>query len=198
MWAEITVDCKKELPANLRTAFEARLGHSYDGKQALEVTILKSNNHIVDHIIFARLDDKRVYLVQAPDVSLLTIHIESTVKTDDIRELRRAIEYVLSRIESFLKGSRNKVKNMKVLIYAEGNYLQTGTYMTRWEIVKDKFKENVLLKIYIPVSTFALSLLLNYDVKKAGINALAAVIAALLWVVIEVMLFKRKIAYKEE
>lgn len=64
MYAEITIDCKKDLPRNLQKAFEARLGNPFDGKQVLDATILKGTDYIVEDIVFARLEDRRVYNYQ--------------------------------------------------------------------------------------------------------------------------------------
>lgn len=199
MWCEITIQCKKDLPRDLGTALEERLGTSDDKRAALDAINWSRSYDLIAQVVYARLGPNgKVFLIQSPDLSSLKIHTESVIANSDIRVLRDAVEDVLFMVKKFLKAHKNRCIEAKALVHAEGAFLQTGKLVSRREMFRSAIKKNVLLEVYIPASTLVASFVLDYDLPQSAMNLLASATAVCLWFIIQVALYERKMVYAED
>jgi hypothetical protein len=182
MWAEIYLHAKNDLPANLATALSTRIQTTPNIQAAIDATTWAGETDSdLPVVIAAHQSVTLTCLLFSPDVRTLRAHVESSIDKSDLRQLRKSAEEVGTRLLEFLGHANNKATDLKIYIYAENNHLQTGERRSWWRRFADSIKQDFLVKIYVPAATFLASIILGYEVTKAGFNVLAAVCAMLVW-----------------
>ncbi len=198
MYSEITVSCEQDLPIGkeLTEALEKRLGPSHNKLGAVYST--KHFNRLFrSQVIYAHSSPDKVYLIQHPEISTLKIHIESNIKKEDLRELKKSIEETISYLEDFLKAQKITHKEIKAIINAEDYHIATARVISTVTILKKTFNDNLLTEIPFPIITFILNLSFKRDVLTSALGAGAATLAAISLIVLKV-LFSKKLVYSEE
>ena len=66
-----------------------------------------------------------------------------------------------------------------------------------WGKLQQAIKDDLLVKVYIPVATFVASVLMRYEIEKSIFNVLVAFAAMILWAVISATFLKEPFHYKE-
>lgn len=197
MWAELIITVNRDLPSNPGASLAKRFSHQIAAAEAIDLTVWQGNYDWVDQVVFAQRQHDFVFLVFAPQARTMKVHVESTIKKSSLFQLRRFVDELTETMSDYLRYNDNGIKRVKALIYAEGDHLQSGERPSRWERIRDGFRENFLVKLYIPVATFVATLLLGDDVEKALINVVAALVAVVLWVVGKAFLEKTEFRYGE-
>jgi len=97
-------------------------------------------------------------------------------------------------------SEKSALKDVRVIIGTKEGDLQEARRLGFLKRLLQSATENVPTKVYVPIATFCATFLLQggeADIKKAAINALAAVGATLLWILLDALLFKPSIKYSE-
>lgn len=88
-------------------------------------------------------------------------------------------------MDRFFKHHSNKTKNLSVVIWDGEDEIQTGARLSSPSRLKRIIVErHTYTEIYVPVMTYVLSVLAGYGQPTALLQALAALLTMLLWVVI--------------
>ena len=192
MYSEIKVQTKQNVPKNLKASLEEHFGSSEDVVTTIDLTCFSGSHDFVDRIVYAYVNGNRVFLVFEDDVNTLRFHIENIQDKDKIDTLKLHISDTFSQIRSYSKRKKLRIKNAKSQIYSESSHIITGVYYTKIQSLSKIFKDDLFTKIYIPVVTFMLSLMMNYDLEKSIFNVLVAVGATFL------LLFYKAISSDDE
>lgn len=198
MHAELTIECDKELPANIEEALAARINKTVEKKVAMAATFWKTASDKEDLVLFCHLFNELVYLVFKPDIQTLKVHIENTSDKTNIRLLKKHIEEVARKFEQFVGYNHNKINRMEVTIWAEQRDFQSGTKQSYFDKLKEGVKSNIGTEIYVPIAAFVISLIRNKQVADSAINAIIAFIAAIFWIALTVWLSKETFSYSED
>jgi hypothetical protein len=198
MWAELTVQAKRDLPIAIEDVLKERFGPTADKRTTIDATVWRGDYSQEGRIVFARLSNSAAFLFYRPEARTLKVHIDNTYKKSKLKTLRRDIEQQATEIERFLKYCRNKANELKFVIWAEDDDFQTGTKLSLWSKIKKSVKEQVLTKIYVPIATYGLSVALSYEQEKALFNVLAAIGAVVLWVLIDAIFIMKSFEHVEE
>jgi hypothetical protein len=198
VWAELTVQAKKDLPENLEAAFKQRFSSPADIRRAIDATVWQGDYSAEDQIVFAHLSNSRVYLVYRPESRTLKVHIENTYEKSKLRTLRRTIEELATQIERFLKHHGNRMTDLQIVIWAEDDDFQIGTRLSWFGKLKRSVTEHALAKLYVPVAAYVASILLGYKTDAALLNVLIAILAVALWVIIAATFIMNSYEFKEE
>jgi hypothetical protein len=198
MWAEIYIRTKNDLPTNLTASLSERIKATADVRGAIDATTWAGQYDYESEIVLAQRSNSLVLLVFSDGKRELRIHVESTIDKSDLRQLRKCAEEVAIRALDFVRHSINSAEEIKISIYAENNYLQTGERSTWWQRFIKSVKEDLLVKLYVPAATFLASMTLGYEIKRAGFNVLAAVFAMLVWALISASIVTSTFTYSEK
>ena len=199
MFGEITVECKRDLPAELGSALAVHLGLPSDTKCAIDATINAGVYDLVSEIVYPRLVPKDlVFLISRPSISSLKVHVESLWVKNDLVLLKESIDDVWQRLSKFLTANGNGWMSCKALIYAENASLLRGKLVTRRDMVGHTFRKHAPTHVFVPCATFVLSLLFRYNLRQALINVGGAAIGLSVWFVIKTAAYKPGFVYLEE
>ncbi|MFM0656078.1 hypothetical protein [Paraburkholderia sediminicola] len=129
----------------------------------------------------------------------MKIHIEST-RRSTLKGMRREIDDTISDMKRLAKSSETRVKSIRAVISVDDCELQ----QMRPRSFRDKLvvsaTENMWPKVYVPLATVGVTYLTDptgTDFKKAGLNALIAIAATAVWVVVDALVLQPTIAYSE-
>jgi hypothetical protein len=114
--------------------------------------------------------------------------------------MRREIDDTILDMRRLASSAKTRVESIRAVIGVDDCELQ----QMRARSFKDKLvvsaTENMWPKIYVPLVTFGVTYLTDTtgtEFKKAGVNALIAVAAMMVWVVVDAVLLQPSIAYSE-
>lgn len=167
-------------------------------RAAIDATTWAGQYDWESQILLAHRSQALVFLVFSSDVRSLRVHVESTVDKSDLRLLRKCIDEVYAQVLDFVRHSINVASEVKVSIYAEDNHLQTGERLSWGQRFTKSLREDFLAKVYVPVATFGASLGMGYEIKRAGFNVVAAVLAMLVWSLISASIVTSTFVYSEK
>lgn len=198
MWAEIYLRTKSDLPVRLAQELASRITATSDVRAAIDATTWAGQYDWESQILLAHRSHALISLVFSPDVRTLRVHIESAVDKSDLRLLRKCVDEVSAQVLDFVRHSINGVSEIKVSVYAEDNHLQTGERLSWWQRFTKSLRDDFLVKVYVPVATFAVSVGMGYEIKRAGFNVIAAVFAMFVWSLISASIVTSTFTYSEK
>lgn len=198
MYAELVVQTRRNLPADLAFVLREQWGAGAEPGDVIRHTALKDHGGWLHLVRYAQITSSNVYLVFTPDQRTLKLHLEGGPHARDLRTLRALVDEETRRIRTLLSRQGNLEAGCRVRLYAEGMHLQTGRLLPAMERVGEVLRANVAANLYVPVSAFSLSLLLEYEVREALHNVGAALLALLLWVAGAIIFAKPGYQYTEE
>jgi hypothetical protein len=182
MYAELVVHTERNLPRELASVLAEQWGPGVEPSTAVALSTLADERGWMHLLRYAQITSNAVYLVFTPDPRTLRLYIESTALSSDLKHLRLLVEAETRKVRTLLERQGNAGKRFEVQIFAEDTYLQTGSLRSWRERFAGEMREHVVTKLYVPLSTFLLSLPLQYEVRQAMFNAGAAIFALLVWV----------------
>jgi len=196
MWAEVIVRTRRDLPNNLRDALAVHFTARVEVRRAIDATTWHGNYDWEDQVVHSHLSNSLVFLIFSPEVRTLKIHVESAFLKSDIRALRGSVEEIERHITQFLNHNKNGAQQTRVAIYSEDNHFQTGKKLTWLGKLGEATRESLLVKLYIPIATYVASLLMNYEPGRAAFNVLAALVALILWILIDASFIRPSFRYE--
>ena len=196
MWAEIIIRCKRDLPANLASALRVRFDDQTDLKTAVNATFLKDNAAIANLVIYGQISSSRIILVFRPESRTLRMHVETALKKESLRGLKREVEGVIGEIDSFVRQYDNKPKDTTMVIWGNDDEIMYGNVNSWYNNLKTSLLEDVIIKSVVPVVTYIISFLMDQEPKKALVNAIIALSSLLLFAIIKSFI-SPKSKYKE-
>jgi hypothetical protein len=196
MWAELSIRTKSNLPQDLGH----RLGKYFqdslaDQQGALEKTALEPE--LLPQILIARRTKGAITLVLSSDLQKIKVYIDNSVGSKTLEPLKREVEAVREDLNRFLPTCGTAIEELTVLIGAEGDTLFVGEYLGFIGRLKEAFKDHAVAKLYVPIATYLASLIVGLDQPKALLNVVTAIVALVLWVIIDAAFLRRAFAYKD-
>jgi len=150
-----------------------------------------------DDVLFACADHTRRFLVYLEGPRQLRVHIEHPLNSNKLETLKRTVENVSDSFCAFLNAHYNEAKQAKIVIWVEDNDFLLGKRTTVGGRVRSSLLDNVWTKIYVPIATFFISAMMEYEVKRSAFNALASIGALLLWTIWDVFVSRKAYEYEE-
>jgi hypothetical protein len=200
MWAEVTATFEKDLSPDTEEILIGRLGQAASFEECASHTSLSTLPNIIAQVKFAKLSNSSARLYFRDEARVLKVHIES-ITSQSLKAIRREIDDSISDMRRLGKSEKSNLRDIRAVIgTSDGAELQEARSQRFGQRFKASATDNVPTKLYIPVATFLASLMLDWasaDVRKALLNALVAVVATLIWVVIDAAMFKPEIKYSE-
>ena len=197
MYAEITLRCKRNLPNDLEATLHQSLLDAVDPETAMDATIYKDQHDFAGQIIYAYHTLDLAFMIFHPAARELKIHVEKPTQKGHLRSLKVQIDTVITRIDAYLKENDNRAASLSVLIVSDGDHVVRGSRHKWWQRVTASVKEDVLVKLYVPFATFIASLLFEVEIDKALFNALVAVIAMVIWVLLSALFIRKSFSYED-
>lgn len=192
MWnAEILIEAKRDLPSNLTAELANRVSNNTDHQSVLKNTIHKDSDFLGSSIVCSFRDQHVVYFMTKSDARTLTVHVERLNKKESVRELKNSVLQVIHRIEVFLKHCKNAIKKVEGDILNHFDRELTCTRRTFWTRLIQSLQSNILSKLYVPVATVVASLIMDVELNRAIFNALTALVALTIWLVIDATIAER-------
>ncbi len=102
MYAELRIRTDKDLPVDLGVALERRFTATADKIAVIDATVLRGVIE-EDEVIFASRNSSRVFLVKNLEARFFEVHLEKSLKKDDLKGLQQRIEQVIKSMEEFLR-----------------------------------------------------------------------------------------------
>jgi len=183
MWAEITLRCKRDLPADLASALQSRFHNQADLHTAISRTFLKDNDAISDIVIYPQISSSRILLVFKPESRTLRMHVEAILRKESLRVLKRETEGVIEEMESFVRLHHNKTREIQIVIGGNDDDIMTGMKSSLATRIKRLVLDDVVIKLIVPAVTYVVSALTNQDASKALTNAIVAFCALMLFTI---------------
>lgn len=196
MRAEVTITFKNDLTTNTTKLLSDHFGTSENIPACANKTSLGGLAIIVNRIEHATINNNGVCLFFREELRVIKVHVENIVG-GNVKSLRREIEDIISSMKRLAKTHSTKLDDAKAVISCEEGELQEAEMQTYFDKLKVSAAENIPTKIYVPLATFIASYWFDGDPKKALLNALVAIVATLLWVTIDALLFRDSFKYKE-
>jgi len=193
VYAELTIQSKKDLPEELKVVLPKRFGDPSDKARAINATTFPKD--FEEGIVYQKHTPQRVFLVLQDEASTLKVHIEDAEDKTQLPRLQSHVEEIAMQMERFLKHQRNRTAKMRIVVTEGVSTIQTGAKLNWWNKLKLSITENALPKIYVPVATFVASILVGYE-DRALLNVLAALVAMALWVVLDTTFIAKSYKYK--
>jgi hypothetical protein len=183
---------------DLPEALAGHFGPSADPDEALALTIWRGHPVPAQDPVLARLDHERVLIVREFDVSTLKLHIEMLLNPNDLPGLKRtASEYATSML-AFLKRHKLRCERLTVHICdTQGHSLATGRLHRKRDVVLSAVKDRWWAGIAIPGLTLLVRLAFSFDLKDAGVSAAAALVATILFTVLQSTIHDPKVQYDQ-
>jgi hypothetical protein len=196
MFAEITLTAAEPLPRSLEA--EARAWFQ-------RVALLKGvpspesgggqPEHAAGGAIVERIADPRVLLYRSSARSLKA-HVELVAGKPTLRRLKEAAEEAASELAGFLAEIGGRAATLRIRIYAEGELLETGRRHAWSARLARSARTEVPGRRVVPLATFLASLSFGQDVQRAVVNAAAAVIGLVLWLLTSTTLERSEYKYE--
>lgn len=188
MWhAEIIIETRKDLPPDVQALLRQRVSQNMNHAAVLQETVHRNSRFLNQSIVCSFRDQTSVFFVTMSDVRTFTVHIERTDKRLPVRELKVSVLQVIRRLESFLKHHGNGVRRIDGEVFAAENKEMVCTSHTFVDRLKKSLLSNLPSKIYIPVATVVASYSLDAHLERSLFNAVVALVALGIWVVIEAL-----------
>lgn len=199
MYAELVVQTERNLPRDLAASLREQWGPGADVPAAVALSALNDSHGWASSLVrYAQITSSAVYLVFTPDTRTIKLHVESTVQNNHLRLLRGLVDDETRRMRTLLARHDNPACSFTAHLYTENAHLQTGSMFTRAGRIVEEVRTNVVSNLYVPVSAFVLSLMMDYDVRQALYNVAAALLALFVWVVGAAVFTKAGYHYREE
>lgn len=188
MWhAEMIIKTRSDLPDDLAARFAERIPGTHDHASVLRDTIHRDSAFLTDCIVCSFRDQHVVFFITKSDARTLTVHIERLDKKAPVRELKASVREVIRRVESFVRHHKNRVKGIDGELFAVGNKELNCVRRSFLVRLGNAFKSNLLSKAYVPAATVVASLVLGTRLEQSLFNALVALVALAIWVLIEAL-----------
>lgn len=181
MYCEVSIICKKDLPADLSSRLQTFFSH-VPSPQSLSVataTFPPGSDYIVQ---YGSISPAIIFAVWRGGPSELKAHVRSTINQDSYPELKRCIRDVRKSLVTFLKRSNNSEVMTKVQIWNGDQYLLSGTSKTALEQIKGIALDRLLYKVASVVAIFSFSYVFTTDWKKSLINLIAIILVSFVWI----------------
>lgn len=187
MWAELQIETKRDLPAQLGHTLAAYFNRSSPVLAALRATRWGQNYQPGDEddVVYANSDPLRVFLVYQEGPQSLRVHIENYLNKNKLETLKRSAERISEQFCGFVKRNKGGIRGLSIVVWVEDNDYLHGARTSLLHRLGRSLTDNLWTKTYVPIATFLASIALHNDVKKAGFNVAAAVLAMLLWVLVD-------------
>ncbi|MEO8210343.1 MAG: hypothetical protein ABI840_07255 [bacterium] len=187
----------KDIPSNFNCDLEKYFNKSAVINDAIGKTTYKDSydSSWGIRIIYAYDSHDKVYLIFSIDKRTIKIHVENAKIKDKIDLLVKNVNETFEQFKEYLNSKEIGIKNAKSYIYSENSHLITGEYITKKKRILGLLKEDIPLKIYIPVVTLLMSYLLGNDLQKSFFNAIIAFGAAFVWLLIETLKSRNELKY---
>lgn len=187
MYAELTIWTNRELPADLGTALGGRFTADTDKRGVIDATVFKGDYSQENDIVFSSKDRYRVFFVEKPEEDMLKIHLEKSLKKDDLKDLKLRTERLIESLENFLKDHSNGTSRLEIEIWSDkSDSIQTGKKISLlgkfWQSLREEYKASLVAPFAVLIASFLLSPE-PQRVAFAVFNFVVAVITVLLFVV---------------
>jgi hypothetical protein len=196
MYSEIKIQIKQNVPNNLKAAFEEHFGISDDILSVMSLSTFAENLDLSEKVIYAKNVHNYIFLVFNDDVKSFKFHVENQTNKERIDLLKINIADTFSQIQVFTKSKKMSIITARSQIYSESSHIITGIYDNKIQMIYKLFREDLVTKIYIPVVTFIMSIVLNYDLEKSIFNVLIAVIATSVLLIYKGLASENELKYK--
>lgn len=195
MYTEISIRIKNQFPNDLKGELEKSIGVCADISNSIDLTEFKGQTDFSVRVKFAFISNDKVFLIFLDDSSSIRIHVQSSRNSTNLTSLNKLVEDTFNSIKRFLKDNHLEIENATASVFVESSYIIRGEYKTRKKVFIDLLKKDIPLKIYIPLVTFIVSLILGYEIEKILYNVLIAIGASVLWLVVETIRTKTELKY---
>ncbi|MBT1697195.1 hypothetical protein KK083_09935 [Fulvivirgaceae bacterium PWU4] len=147
-------------------------------------------------IVYAYSSYDKIFIVFNNDSNTLGIHVEHSDYKSRVDLLTKGVNDTFHQFQRFLKTIDMSLLSAELSMHAEGCNLIEGAYITRGNKFIELLKADVFLKIYIPLVALIVSYWMDHDVKKAFVNALISVGATFVWLIWQILTFKKGLKFK--
>jgi hypothetical protein len=200
MWAEVTVEVKRDLPESIETlqqAFRDRIGEPTDKREAIDKTsVWQGDYEDENHMVYTHHNKDRVILVYRPERSTLKVHVESGKHRTGLGPIWRLIEEMAQYLKRLLKTVDNKMTKLQYIIYDGWGEIEDGRELGFLDKFKRSAKDYLRPGIYVPIATYLASVILGSHQLQALRNALIAILATLLWIVFDALVLQPRPSYE--
>jgi hypothetical protein len=180
IYAEVEIVTHHDLPSDLSRALASRFSPPTAVAEALAETIFRKDTWLAGSVVYARLTHDLVFVVFSEDRRSLKVHLQRRAEASSLAEVRRSAEEIADRFEEFVRYHRLKKRNTAIKITAASSRLQTGGKLSARQRVFRSLRSDVISTLSIPVATVLVSVPLGFEVEKALVNGLVALVALVL------------------
>lgn len=186
VYARLIIRTNKDLPSDLGTALGGSFAAAGDIDAVIRDTVLQGI--MEDNIVFASRDGVRIFYVTKPENRMFRVHLEKSLKKDDLKGLQGQIKQLVEPLEKFLKNHGNGLSKLEVEIWSDdSDSIQTGEKIPLpgrfWQSLKEEYRASLVAPFAVLVASFLLSPE-PQRVAFAVFNFVVAVITVLLFVVV--------------
>ena len=194
MYAEITIHFRDEFNRN---RFFGGMPTSAGHQDVLAKTVFSRSLELASTAVYSRILPSTAYIVFEEGSQGFRVHVENTINKGSISKLKGAAEDVL---RTFLDAGRHcgcRSDVAVIRIHAEDNLTQTGSKIRFWHRLGERFRETIIGDFVVTSLTAVVAYFVARDLATSMVSGLSALLALVLWLIIEVLLYKDEYRYED-